>query len=267
MQKIKISVKFKAMSNQGVWFLVNIIPVVVYGLLEAMFAFPSHFYAIGATVLVVAVVLSGLVARNKAAMADWWIFSLLPLTTYISAIAYSVLLTNPNVVHGLYVATSFFVWLYFRTYYYFLRKPSRYKLASIENSASYLNFFNFFLLSSSLYGFQSFLSLKDWQFVLIVGLYAFLVFFQLLWALKLKFRESYKYTILATIMVIEIALAVSFLPFDYNVSGLLIALCYYIISSLFRLHISNTLTTDRVRYYILFAIIIFSIIFLTVRWL
>lgn len=267
MHKIDISVKFKAMSNQGVWFIVNIVPVCIYGLLEAMHAFPVYFYQISGFSILLALLLSRIIAGKKTTSADWWNFSLLPLTTYVSVIAYSVLLNSAGLVHALYLLATVFVLLYFRTYFYFLRRSSRYRMASIRNSASYLNFFNFFLLSSSLYGFQSFLSLKDWQFIVIVGIYALVVFHQLFWALKIKIQESYKYILLATIVIIEVALAVSFLPFDYNVSGLLIALCYYAISSLYGLHIANELRADRIRYYILFIFMVFSIIFLTVRWL
>ncbi|MEI8361181.1 MAG: hypothetical protein WCG01_03575 [bacterium] len=255
------------MTNQLSWFLVNFIPLVLYALLEALHIFPGNFYAIVGLILFVILIFSGLIAKNIALVSNWWNFSLLPLTTYIASIAFSVLLTDLAYVRILYLLTTFFVVLYFRTVFYFFRKPIKYKFASIENSASYLNFFNFFLLSSSLYGFRSFLSLKDWQFLPIVLIYTVLVFYQLLWAMKLKFSESYKYIILATLVMLEISLAISFLPFEYYVSGLLLSLCYYVISGLFKLHIAKVLNKDRVMYYALFVIIIYAVIFLTVRWL
>jgi hypothetical protein len=250
-----------------IWLAINVLPVAIFGCFEALLAWPQFFYQLSGAIVALAIVAVYLLAARNQVEANWWQFLLLPLTTLVSVLAYSVLISQAGLIHLLYILSSFFVLIYLRTVYYFLHQPGRYKLRSIENSASYLNFYNFFLLSSSLYGFQSYLSLKDYQFVLLVFLYTCVVFYQLMWVMKLSLLDSAKHISVAAIVISEIALALSFLPFDYNVSGLVLALCYYLISSLYRSEISETLTREKVKYYAGFAIIVFLLIFITVRWL
>lgn len=64
----------------------------------------------------------------------------------------------------------------------------------------------------------------------------------------------------------QVSWVLYFLPFDYNVLGLLLTLTYVVLVTLFRFYQQGIVNSKRTRTLILFAIFVSVLLFITSRW-
>ena len=244
-----------------------ITPFATLALLEFYYFQPSYIYL----VLVLGNLLIAFSLWNAVRVSDinkeWWNFSILPMMFFSGVIAYSTMLRQSLVLHGWFLVASILIFYYLKFCYYFLLKPFFYKVSSIENFSSYLNFLSFFLFASTLYGMQSFLDMPTLPMVLALLLVSCLLVYQIFRANNFKIKNSLAYLIVGPLSVAELGWAISYLPANNNVSGLILAILYYMQVDLIRFQLSGKLDRAKVKLLIIFSLVSVLIILLTARWL
>ncbi|MFH1233753.1 MAG: hypothetical protein V1649_03860 [Patescibacteria group bacterium] len=259
---IKISIGVK--DNH---FLPFLIPLIVFVFFEIFFSYPKMIYVI--FVLVNLTIFFPLWQWAKASNINkqWWNFFILPAIMSSMVIAYSIFLNNKILIQSLFIIDIFFLFFYLRSVYYYLIYPQSYELFSIENISSYGNWLTFFFLSATVYGLQSFLDLPIWLLELIMLAVIILIVYQTIWANKIDFKKGLPYILICCLILIELSWAISFLPFNYNIAGLILAIGYYILIGLVKDHLLDKLDKKTVKTYLGIGLTSLFLILLTAQWL
>ncbi|MBU2233530.1 hypothetical protein KJ627_01565 [Patescibacteria group bacterium] len=198
---------------------------------------------------------------------QWWNYLILPAVASTAVMAYSVFLSAQSAIQLLFVLNLVFLYFYLRHIYYYLLKPSAYEFFSIENISSYVSWFSFFLVSAAIYGLQSFLNLPIFQLVLIILAAAALIIYQIIWVNKIEFKKGLPYILISCLILVELCWAISFLPFNYNISGLCLAICFYMVIGLMKNQLLDKLDATRVKMYLIIGSVSLFLILFTAKWL
>lgn len=196
---------------------------------------------------------------------DYWFFVLPGL--FINSLFFylSLLVSKFYIILFLIIGLSI-------SFYYFIGLRKRFFRKSSLSSDGFsiwsdvLSFLFLFLSTSFFYGLTYFLNIGNW--ILFLG-----IFFVLLvssWQNIFLVKENIKSTIffgsLFLFSVLPLAWVLFFLPFNYNILGLLLSLCYYLGLSLIRFYLTKSLTIKKIKYNLIFIISLLTIILLLVKW-
>ena len=248
-------------------FLPLFIPLLVYALDQMYFFSPKLIYV--AAVLINLLLFFAVWQFCKASQIDkeWWNYLILPAVMSTAVMAYSVFLSYKLVIQLLFILNLVFLYFYLRYIYYYLLNPAVYEIFSIENISSYVSWFSFFLLSATVYGLQSFLNLPILYLALIMLAVAGLIIYQIIWVNKIEFQKGLPYILISCFILVELCWSISFLPFNYNISGLCLAICFYTIIGLVKNHLLDKLDTVKVRMYLILGSVSLFLILFTARWI
>ncbi|MBI2459652.1 MAG: hypothetical protein HYV53_03825 [Parcubacteria group bacterium] len=248
-------------------FLPLFIPLAIYALAEIYFFYPKLIYAV---VILINLLIFFAVGRFSLASQvdrEWWNYLILPAVMATAVIAYSVFLSSKFVIQLLLVLNSGFLYFYLRQIYYYLLNPSSYETFSLENISSYAGWFSFFLLSAAIYGLQSFLNLPIFFLALIMLAAAALIIYQIIWVNKIELKKGLPYLLVGCLILVELWWSISFLPFNYNISGLCLAICFYAVSGLIKNKLLDKLDAARVKMYLILGSVSLFLILFTAKWL
>ncbi len=159
-----------------------------------------------------------------------------------------------------------FLYIYLKHIYYYLLQPLAYEVFSIENISAYTNWLSFFLLAATIYGLQSFLNLPIIYLILIMLAVTALIVYQMIWAHKIELTAGLPYLLISCLVLVELAWSISFLPFNYNISGLCLAICYYVIIGLVKNHLLGKLDAKKVKIYLSLGSLCLLLILFTAKW-
>lgn len=242
-------------------------PLAVYGLAEIYFFHPKLIYAAAAAINLLIFFTVWRFCAASQIDRQWWNYLILPAATLTAVMAYSVFLNSKAVIQLLFVLDSVFLYFYLRYIYYYLLKPGSYKAFSLENISSYISWLSFFFLSATVYGLQSFLNFPIFQLALVILAAAALISYQVVWANKIEFRKALPYLLISCLVLVELGWSIFFLPFNYNVSGLLLAICFYVTSGLTKNRLLGRLDPAKIKMYLTLGLLSLFLILATARWL
>jgi len=270
-------------------FLPLIVPLLTLVLLEIFFFNPKMIYVV--LVLVNLLIFFAVWQFSKASDISkdrWSRFSLmiLPCMMSTSVAVYIILLSNKLVVQLLLILNIVLLYLYLRYIYYYLIRPAAYTAFSIENISSYGNFFTFFLVATTVYGMQAFLSIQTWLLMIIMLMASGLIVYQVMWANKIdlgkpralemlrggqgisKVRgKGIIYILISCLIIFELSWSISFLPLNHHIAGLIVAICYYMLIGLVRHFLLEKLDKKIIRLYLGFGLTSLFIVLITARWM
>jgi len=247
-------------------FLAVLIPGLVFLLEQLYFFKPRLVYVTAVLAFILIFFIVWQFGRASKVDVQWWNYLILPALMSLAVTAYTVFLTNRPLIQLLFILNLIFLYLYFRHAYYYLLNPVAYQPFSLENISSYVNWLTFFLLASVLYGLASFLNLPTSWLVLIMMIASALLVYQMIWANKITFKAGLPYILISVLILAELFWSVSFLPFNYNIAGLSLAICYYVIIGLVKNHLIFKLDAAKVKTYLLLGFISLILILFTARW-
>ncbi|MFZ5364963.1 MAG: hypothetical protein ACOZBH_02050 [Patescibacteria group bacterium] len=168
--------------------------------------------------------------------------------------------------HLLALSLSFFCGVFLENIFIYIYQHEKYQTNSLENVSNYLNLAAMFLFSSSLFGFSIFLNIALWQLSLISFVFTFALTFQTIWINKINIRSAPLHIFVICLILFELFWAVSFLPTAFYVNGLIIAISFYFINNLMRLHLLNSLNKKIIRRYLILCGLTIFFVLLTAQW-
>jgi hypothetical protein len=248
-------------------FLPLLIPLLVFLFEEIYFFSPKFVYVIMILVGLSVFFVIWQFSRWSQVDKQWWNYLILPIAMSSAVISYSVFIGYKSLIQLLFIFNLVFLYIYLRHVYYYLLNPPAYEVFSIENISSYTNWLTFFLLAATVYGLQSFLNLPiPWLVLIILGITA-LTTYQIIWVNKIEITLGLPYILISCLILVELFWSISFLPFNYNISGLCLAISYYVITGLIKNHLLNKLDVKKVKMYLILATISLFLILLTAKWI
>lgn len=243
-----------------------LIPFLIFLLSEAFFFYPKMIYIslILGNLLIFFAINQFIKARESE--EKWWNFMILPLIFITSLFAYSVLKSS-IVIQALFILCSVFLYFYLRLIYYRLIQPLSFRKEEFENICSAGGFISFFFIASVIYGLESFLNISFWPLMILLIAGSSLLLYQFIF-ISTEVRKNYwVYVTAATLVLVELAWSISFLPLNFNLAGLMLSIIYYLLSGLIKSHLLNSLTKKSVESYLFFSFSIIFITLLTARWM
>ncbi|MBD3247967.1 hypothetical protein GF382_01595 [Candidatus Falkowbacteria bacterium] len=250
-----------------IYLLVFITPISVLLLLEALLIRPRSFWYLIAAALFISIISILMFAKAGRRKEAWWNLLILPMLMIFSLAIYASLIVNQAIIHVLFIFILFFLYHYLNNSYYFLIKPDKYEKSFLENISSYGGFLAFFFAASSAYAVKTLLGIPLWIPAISMFLIILAVLYQNVWVNKATFKQKFIYVLIPALILMEIAIAIYFFPFNHNTLGLILAICYYIIIGLVRVFLRNTPNRRSIKLYLLFGFLSILIILFTTKWI
>lgn len=203
-------------------------------------------------------------------------YFILPSLLTIGITIYSTMLANRTIIQCLFVLNIFFIFWYFKVIYLFIVKKSKKIFSSLENILSFGNFLSFFFISASLYGLYSRLSipiiiiLGVMLIIFILLVHNIIFVFSLNKEVKNKgdFKKNIIHIAVYCLILIELACALSFLPFNHEMIGLILAICYYMLIGLAKYYLFvGEIAKRKIKLYLGFGFSAIFFILATAEWL
>jgi len=248
-------------------FLPLAISLIIFLFFQFYFLFPRMIYIILVLINLAIFFVTWQFAKFSQVDKKWWNFFILPSLMSTMVLFYTLFLNNKTIIQLLFLADVIMLFFYLRYIYFYLIKPVSYEVFSIENISSYGNFFTFFLLAAVIYGLQSFLDISLWQLVLAVSLLSLLLVYQYFWASKIDLRNGLPYILINSLILVELSWAISFLPLNFQLLGLCLAVCYYMSTGIIGNYLLDKLNGRKVKIYLILGLISLALILLTARWI
>ena len=181
---------------------------------------------------------------------------------------YSSLLINKWLIFGIVLLAMFFSYYYFVEFRLRLNRDFDFNLGNFSVLSDVEGLLLVFLGTSFIYSLPYFLNFKNWILMIIIMLVLFFAIWQniLIVNKQKQKQETLKSSFLFLLVLLPIVGSLFFLPFNFNILGLILTLCYYTGLSFIRFHLSETLTNKKIKYNLIFIIVLLLTIFLTVRW-
>jgi hypothetical protein len=247
------------------YFLSIIIPILIFFSAELINFLPGSIYFILplANALIVFAIY-GIVKTSFYGRLDFLIF---PLVFFNGAVASLLVLNNRFFAQGLIFFSAGMIFYYLKAVYFFHHKPLLYKSFQIRNISVYGNFLAIFFFSSALFGIRSFLNWPVWGIILVLTFLFLLVIYQLSWAHKIPLADSGVHILVDSLILVEIAWSLSFLPLRFYILGLLLSASYYVITGLTRHYLLGTLEAKNVKAYLGVGLFSVVMILLSARWI
>jgi len=247
--------------------LILLTPIVIFFLFELYFFYQKTFYYSIFLAIILILFTVRQISRKSEIDKNWWNFLILPACFLVSVSIYSSLLTNNFYIQLLFFVNMVFLYFYLRNIYYYLIRPEFYKAQTLENLSSYGNFLVIFFFSSAMYGLQSFLNITISLLIFFILLLFALVIYQVIWANRIDMNLGFIFILVLCLILVEIAWSASFLPLNYNVLGMVLAICYYILIGLTRFYLKDKLNTKIIKLYLFSGFISIFILLLTSSWI
>jgi len=248
--------------------LLVLTPIIILGTWEIFFFFPhAVYFCLLFNILLIGFTIFYFYKQSHNDKKLLFNFLIFPIIFQVALLCYSLVSANYFFVHLLFVVNFLLLYFYLRYCFLFFLHPDLYQDRSVENISAFGNLLLFFLLTSSLYGFESFLNIPVWILSLGVLITTFLVVYQVFWANHINTAKHFFYICLFCLVMIELFWSLLFLPFNYNVSGAILAFCYYIIIGIGRHYLRDRLNRRLIKLYLLVGFSSIFIIILTTRWM
>jgi hypothetical protein len=252
-------------------FLPLILPLATYLLFQALLLEPELIY-----VLLVLILLLNLFAARQFYLINkkekWFNIIILPLFLSISTVSLAIIVPinyflGKFILQFSFILIAVILYFYFRFLYFYLTDSLNYQNGSLENLSLYSNFLTIYFLSSAIFGLQSFLNMPIWILLILIIVCVALIAKEIMWINKIKKNASYFYIALLCLAIFELSWAVSFLTLSYYILGLLIAISFYVLMGIVRLHLINALNKEIIKTYSMLAFFSILIVLLTSRWI
>jgi len=196
---------------------------------------------------------------------DYWFF-VLPALFINSLVFYLSLLVSRFYIILFLIAGLSLSFYYFCGLKKRFSKKNLFRTDSLSIWSDILGLLFLFLSASFFYGLTYFLNINNW--IIFLGIFSVLLVSS--WQNIFLARENIRSTIffgsLFLFSVLPLSWALFFLPFNYNILGLLLSLCYYLGLSLIKFYLTKSLTAKKIKYNLIFIISLLIITLLLVKW-
>jgi len=247
-------------------FAVIIFPLIIWLLAQAYFIWPELFY-ISLGLSAALIIAFTFFLKKPERRTPWWLMAILPLCFLISITTFISLQANGFLIQLLFLVLAIFLFNYFKNLYYFWNRPELYQEENYGSIRAYGSFLVIFFSAADLFGLQSLLSLTVWPMFLMFSVVLLGVAYLNLDLEKSDNKTTWQFSIITTWLIAEMAWVFVFLPLNYNVSALSIAIIYYLIINLTRLYLQKALTPKKIKLYLILSYAGLAILLFTANWL
>ncbi len=242
----------------------RISPIIIFGFLEYfIYNFSSIFYILPFILILIFFSVKNIRVREDLSI-KYYAFLIFPLIFELSFVTYLMMEMDFLKPHLLIFLNSLILYFYFRTLRLYFSGID--KGLSLNNITIFGNFVLVYFMASSVYGLQSFLRVPVWASMIVFAILLGMLVYSVMYINKIDYSVSIFYIMIVCLIMMELAWSIYFLPVSYKISGLVLAIGYYMIMGLTRHHLMDTLRSRVVKLYFIFGFLSILLILLTSRW-
>jgi len=242
-----------------------LVPLAAWILSQAFLLFPKIFLialAVGAICIVL-----GAKVLVAPAKRDWPLYIIAPILFFASAGAYAAVTVSRLLIQIIFLLTAWFLFSYFKNLYYYLSYGAPDRSLKIEHLMVSGGFLTVFMAAGVLFNLPAFINWPFWAVIPTFFLLFFLLFLQFFPFKKSDQSLNGSITVLSSLVLSELALALALLPLNFNFLALIMAIIYYFFLSVVRLKWQDRLSRRALKYPLILSIFIILLLLLTANWL
>ncbi len=240
-----------------------------YGISSIHSIYPSLFYwiVIISSLLLLSFFFMALkLKKNHNSTSSFFVFLFFPILLEVTIAAYLSFLSLERValIYSLLLLNSWLLFFYLSSIhkYIFRAEPKN----SLVNIMSFGGFILIYFLSSAIYGLRSILNIPIAYLMLFLFVAFVLTMYQVFWVNEIGFGSAIFYILIISLVLLELAWSISFLPFSHNILGLLISLNFYMMVGLSKHSILGSLDKKTVKLYLGFGFLSILAVLLSVKF-
>lgn len=241
-------------------------PICYLALAKSVFYFSDWWRLIlfsGAVLLSLYFLLLKLKNRQKQ-VGGLLIFSLI---LYLSGISYLLILENVWIVNSFLILWSGLFWFYLEAVFHDFYDTKQKHIMNLQNISLYGNILIIFFLTASFSSFNLFLNWPKLAILLVLGL-AYLSIIHFSFSRQgIASYESWLYSAIIALVLLELLVALMYLPASFYVISVILSIIYYFFSSIAVLSLKKLLTAKAFWSYLTVCIVLGLIVILTGSWI
>ena len=243
-----------------------ILPLALLLLGEVYILFNSQMFFVSLALGALLISLSTKGLSIKSNSLDWPLFLYFPLLFFISSSFYGTVVANPYLIQALLLINVSFIYIYFNNLYYFFRYKAPDRTDKLDTFLMTASVLSIFFVGATIYALPVYLGWSFWPLLLVLAGVSFPLFFQPFVLGSLNLKSNKPFFITAFIIFTQMAGVIYLFPFSFNVLGLLLAIIFYALFLILRLHIRGRLSPKLLKIPLISSLIIIIILLLTTRW-
>ncbi len=197
---------------------------------------------------------------------DRWLSMVLPLLLVVSTALLTVLTQDALFLQTIILVSAFLHGWYLENLFLFHFQPHRYQPYALENISGYASLLVVFFFFAALFAARVFLNLPLYLLLPVGFVVTAILALQIFWSTKVPWSRGWPLLAIATLVLFELLGVLSMLPTSYFVSGLLMAIPYYLMMNLARHWLRDRLTVTVIRRYMIIGGSAFVVTLLTAPW-
>jgi hypothetical protein len=221
---------------------------------------------IGLSVCILAVSIFPL-ARIKNLPESPWKHFILPACALLGAMSFILVAPTKLATNAAIASLALIVFIFFRIFTKYRKKFEGKFYVRLENLSFYSSIISVFFFSSSLFGLQSLLNLDLWILALAGIPFYFISPLQVFKGAQIPFNSGLPYIIAIALACTELLWALSNLPLNFIILGLMHSIFYYLSAGLARLHLLGRTNKTSLKMYLGFGLGCFTVLLLLSRWM
>lgn len=238
----------------------------VFLLFERVFKIPEQVFYLVPLSLVIVILCTWQLTGRKIINEKFWRFSITPVF-FLSGAALFLTFFEGLILRQIFlVVFAVFIWVYFEVLFLWLHHRPRYQAHSLENISTHLDLLTIFFLASGSYSLIAFLGVSIWILAFCFIMMSGLLTYQLIWTSGANVRVAWTFVAVITLVISEIFFAVTYLPSSIYVNGLIVTLCYYLMTGLARNWLIDVKEGKVIKRYLLISIIAFLLVMISAKW-
>lgn len=225
------------------------------------------FYsALAVSTLIIVLSVKYLASRQRQ---DWPLLLIAPVLFFLAFSGYVAIIVGVFWVQLLLVLIAWFLFVYLKNLYYYCTHQESVSVYAdkLDNLLIVGGFLSVFAAATVLFSLPIFITWPTWATLLILAAIIWLLFVQFMPLKKINPEQAKVLTLVSVLGLVELAWGLSLLPIKFHLLGLFLAIGFYLVLTITRLHLRGALTRRVLRLPLILSALAFIILFLTARWL
>lgn len=245
-------------------FLVAIVALLGYAAFVFRFAHPV--FAMGISVVCVALLLARLLRFHVQEFSFWFFLGIASLF-FLSSFGMLFLFETMWISIALAALCAFLLVLFTEFVFLYIHLPSRYQPFSLEHLTSLLNLLSIFFFSSFAFATRLLIQIPLALLALLFFLLSFFLVYGVLWVTKAELFRSRLYALFGAIVLTELFVCITFFPTGFYTNAALMTIFSYAFFGLTRTEALHKLSLDVVKRYLFVSIILLLVVTISSKWL
>jgi len=203
---------------------------------------------------------------SKTKNKEVFVFLIHSFIFVITGFFYVLILGSQTFINLFLVIWSLLYFLYLVSIFHYFYDTKKVVVLNLKNIVAYINLITLFFLVAFLINIHIFINFSIGLVYFGVFIASFLLVFSRFKINGVSWQKNLLYSFLLSIMIIEVLVAVLFLPVSFYVSAVIIAIVYYVLSSILAISTKKALNKMVIWQYIIFTLISIFIIAITSQW-